>query len=294
MNPIRYGMIGGGQGAFIGGVHRTAAAIAGNWKLVAGALSSTPEKAMASAAEIGLPKDRSYGSWQEMLEREAQLPEDQRIEAVAVVTPNHAHAAPAIAALEAGFAVIIDKPLADNREAAEAIAEAARRTSMPIAVTQTYTGYPLVKQARKLVASGELGAVRRVMVKYTQDWLSRASDLENNKQAEWRVDPARSGKAGAFGVGLPDTAAKKPEKPKPLPPKPSPSPSPKPSPNPSLLPKSGDGVSKVISGFGIAVGDGAFEVITGELAEDGDEGFFLTEFVTLGLVSSSSDIVSPW
>lgn len=199
MQPIRYGMIGGGQGAFIGSVHRTAAAIAGNWELVAGAFSSTPEKSRASGAQIGLPESRVYGSWQEMLVAEATLREDVRIEAVAIVTPNHAHAEPAIAAMEAGFDVIIDKPLADSLEHAQAIADAAARIGRRIAVTHTYTGYPLVKQARRLVASGDCGAVRRVMVKYTQDWLSRASDIEGNKQAEWRVDPLRSGDAGAFG-----------------------------------------------------------------------------------------------
>ncbi len=199
MNKIRYGMIGGGQGAFIGGVHRIAARIAGNWDLVAGALSSTPEKARASGAELGLAADRTYGSWQEMLEREAALPADVRIEAVAIVTPNHMHAAPAIGALEAGLDVIIDKPLADSLENAMAIADAAARTGRRVAVTHTYTGYPLVKQARRLVASGQFGKVRRVSVKYTQDWLSRASDLEGNKQAAWRVDPAQSGAAGAFG-----------------------------------------------------------------------------------------------
>jgi predicted dehydrogenase len=199
MKPIRYGMIGGGQGAFIGGVHRTAAAIAGNWQLVAGALSSTPEKARASGAEIGLPEDRTYGSWAEMLERESALPIERRIEAVAIVTPNHMHAPPAIAAMEAGFDVIIDKPLADTLANAKAIAGAATRTGRRIAVTHTYTGYPLVKLARKLVAGREFGAVRRVMVQYTQDWLSRAADLKDNKQAKWRIDPERSGDAGAFG-----------------------------------------------------------------------------------------------
>jgi predicted dehydrogenase len=197
--PIRYGMVGGGQGAFIGGVHRTAAAIAGNWQLIAGALSSTPEKSKASGAELGLADDRNYGSWAEMLAREAALPADQRIEAVSIVTPNHMHAPPAIAALEAGFDVIIDKPLADTLANAQAIADAVTRTGRRIAVTHTYTGYPLVKQAREMVASRSLGNVRRVMVKYTQDWLSRASDLENNKQAAWRVDPKQSGAAGAFG-----------------------------------------------------------------------------------------------
>ncbi|MGH6780515.1 MAG: Gfo/Idh/MocA family protein [Sphingomonadaceae bacterium] len=199
MNPIRYGMIGGGQGAFIGGVHRTAAAIAGNWRLVAGAFSSTPDKAKASGVEIGVDPARAYGSWAEMLAREAALPPEVRIEAVAIVTPNHMHAPPAIAAMEAGFDVIIDKPLADSLANAQAIADAAVRTGRRIGVTHTYTGYPLVKQARRLVASGGFGKVRRVAVKYTQDWLSRASDLAGNKQAEWRTDPARSGDAGAFG-----------------------------------------------------------------------------------------------
>ena len=198
-NPIRYGMIGGGRGAFIGGVHRTAAAIAGNWRLAAGALSSTPEKAKASAEDVGIPANRAYGSWTEMLEREAALPAGERIEAVAIVTPNHMHAAPAIAALEAGFDVIIDKPLADTMDNARSIAEAAARSGRRIAVTHTYTGYPLVKQARELVRGGRFGAVRRVAVKYTQDWLSRAEDLVDNKQAAWRVDPRQSGDAGAFG-----------------------------------------------------------------------------------------------
>jgi predicted dehydrogenase len=199
MDPIRYGMIGGGQGAFIGGVHRTAAAIAGNWRFVAGALSSTSDKAKASGRDLGLTDDRNYGSWQEMLEREAALPADVRIEAVSIVTPNHMHAPPAIAAMEAGFDVIIDKPLADTLANAQAIADAAARTGRRIAVTHTYTGYPLVKQAREMVTGGSFGAVRRVMVKYTQDWLSRASDVEGNKQAAWRVDPALSGDGGALG-----------------------------------------------------------------------------------------------
>lgn len=199
MKPIRYGMIGGGQGAFIGGVHRIAARIAGNWQLVAGAFSSTPEKSRASGIELGVDPARAYGSFAEMIEKELALPADQRIEAVSIVTPNHMHAAPAIAAMEAGFDVIIDKPLADTMENAKAIADAAARTGRRIAVTHTYTGYPLVKQARELIASGKFGKVRRVAVKYTQDWLSRAADLENNKQAAWRVDPKQSGDAGAFG-----------------------------------------------------------------------------------------------
>ena len=199
MKRVRYGMIGGGTGAFIGGVHRTAAAIAGNWELVAGAFSSNASVSRASGLEIGVDPARTYDSWNQMLAAEAALPPAERIEAVAIVTPNHLHAEPAIAALKAGFDVIIDKPLADSLEAAQAIADTAKSTGRRIAVTHTYTGYPLVKQARRLVASGALGNVRRVAVKYMQDWLSRPEDLIGNKQAEWRVDPARSGQAGAFG-----------------------------------------------------------------------------------------------
>ena len=199
MTLVRYGMIGGGQGAFIGGVHRIAARIAGNWDLVAGAFSATPDKSRASGAELSIDPARTYGSWPEMLAREAALPADVRIQAVSIVTPNHMHAAPAIAAMEAGFDVIIDKPLADTLANAQAIADAASRNGRRIAITHTYTGYPMVKQARSLVAGGKFGKVRRVAVKYTQDWLSRAADLENNKQAAWRVDPKQSGDAGAFG-----------------------------------------------------------------------------------------------
>ncbi len=199
MKPIRFGMIGGGQGAFIGGIHRTAAAISGDWQLVAGAFSSIPEKSRASGAEIGVDPARTYGSWVEMLEAEAALPLDVRIEAVSIVTPNNIHAGPAIAAMEAGFDVIIDKPLADTLANANAIAEAATQTGRRIAVSHTYTGYPLVKQARDLIASGGCGKVRRVMVKYTQDWLSREADVGGNKQAAWRLDPKQSGDAGAFG-----------------------------------------------------------------------------------------------
>jgi len=192
-------MIGGGRGAFIGAIHRTAAGIAGNWRLTAGALSATPVKAIASGEEIGLPSGRIYGSWREMLDREAALPAGERIEVVAIVTPNHMHAAPAIAAMEAGFDVIMDKPLAQSSSAARDIAAATLRTGRRIAITHTYTGYPMVKLARSMVAGGKMGGVRRVCVKYTQDWLSRVDDVEGNKQAAWRTDPAQAGAAGAFG-----------------------------------------------------------------------------------------------
>ena len=137
MRPVRYGMIGGGRDAFIGGVHRTAAAIAGNWRLTAGALSSTPDKARASGIELGLAIHRSYENWEMMIAAEAALPADLRIEAVAIVTPNHLHAAPAIAAMEAGFDVIIDKPLAESMASAQKIADTAAQTGRRIAVTHT-------------------------------------------------------------------------------------------------------------------------------------------------------------
>lgn len=196
--PVRYAMIGGGEGAFIGPIHRIAAAIAGNCRLVAGALSSDPERARRSGAACGLAESRSYASYAEMLEGERALAPDERAEFVAIVTPNHVHAPAAIAALEAGFPVLCDKPLADTLDAALAIADAARRTGGLVGVTHTYAGYPMVRQARALVAGGGLGAVRRVMVRYTQGWLAQAGDSAG-KQAEWRVDPARSGLAGAFG-----------------------------------------------------------------------------------------------
>jgi predicted dehydrogenase len=191
-------MVGGGEGAFIGPVHRTAAAIAGNCRLVAGALSSDPDRARRSAAVIGLPPERSYDSFAAMYAAERALPEGERAEFIAIVTPNHVHAPAAVAALETGFAVLCDKPLADSLEAALAIRDAAARTGGIVGVTHTYTGYPMVRQARELVAGGRFGVVRRVAVRYTQGWLAKAEDSVG-KQAEWRVDPARSGLAGAFG-----------------------------------------------------------------------------------------------
>lgn len=195
---VRFAMIGGGEGAFIGPVHRTAAAIAGNCRLVAGALSSDAERARRSGEAIGLPAGRSYASWHEMIEGEQGLAPEERAEFVAIVTPNHVHAPAAIAALEAGFPVLSDKPLTDTVEAALQIAAAAERTRGLVGVTHTYTGYPMVRQARELVAGGGFGAVRRVAVCYTQGWLAKAEDSVG-KQAEWRIDPARSGLAGAFG-----------------------------------------------------------------------------------------------
>lgn len=195
-DPVRYAMIGGGEGAFIGPVHRTAAAIAGNCKLVAGALSSDAERARRSGKAIGLPSDRSYASFEELIAGERSRPDGA--EFIAIVTPNHVHAPAAIAALEAGFPVLCDKPLTDTLAAALEIEAAGRRTGGLVGVTHTYTGYPMARQARELVTSGRFGAVRRVSVKYTQGWLAKAEDGVG-KQAEWRTDPKRSGLAGAFG-----------------------------------------------------------------------------------------------
>ena len=195
-DPVRYAMIGGGEGAFIGPVHRIAAAIAGNCQLVAGALSGEAERARRSRATIGLAPDRSYGSFTELLHAERSRPDGA--EFVAIVTPNDVHAPAAIAALEAGLPVLCDKPLADMLEAALKIAAVADRTGGLVGVTHTYTGYPMVRQARDIVASGRYGAVRRVAVQYTQGWLAKSEDAAG-KQAEWRIDPARSGLAGAFG-----------------------------------------------------------------------------------------------
>ncbi|HEX8413655.1 MAG TPA: Gfo/Idh/MocA family oxidoreductase [Sphingomicrobium sp.] len=195
-NPVRFAMIGGGEGAFIGPVHRIAAAIAGNCQLVAGALSSDAERARRSGDAIGLASDRSYASFADLLAGERGRPDGA--EFIAIVTPNHVHAPATIAALEAGFPVLCDKPLTDTLEAALDIAAVAERTGGLVGVTHTYTGYPMVRQARELVAGGRYGAVRRVAVKYTQGWLAKAEDGVG-KQAEWRIDPKRSGLAGAFG-----------------------------------------------------------------------------------------------
>lgn len=191
-------MVGGGQGAFIGAVHRIAARMDGQWELVAGALSSDAERARASAAELGIEPDRAYTDFIEMAAREAarRTSGGDGIDAVAIVTPNHMHAAPAIAFLEAGIHVICDKPLAASREEADAIAKAAARSRARFILTHNYTAYPLVRQAREMVARGDLGTIRLVQAEYVQDWLTVET---HNKQADWRTDPARSGAGGCVG-----------------------------------------------------------------------------------------------
>ena len=196
---IRMGMIGGGTGAFIGSVHRIAARIDGHIELVCGAFSSSPEKSKETGQELYLPEERVYTTWQEMILQEAQRKEGDRMDMVSIVTPNHLHAAPAIMALEHGFAVICDKPLClSTREALE-IKEAVKKSGLPFALTHTYTGYPMVKQARHMIASGELGPVRKVVVEYPQGWLTEKLEDEGQKQATWRSDPTKAGKAGAYG-----------------------------------------------------------------------------------------------
>jgi len=192
------GMIGGGRGALIGAVHRTAADITGDIDLVAGAFSSDADASRAFGVKLGLATNRSYGTFAEMFEREANLPQDERIQCVSIVTPNDSHADAACAALTAGFHVICDKPLAGHLEDALRIENAVDDSGLLFALTHTYTGYPLVIEARERISAGEIGEVRRVAVSYLQDWLSRAEDTKASKQAIWRSDPARTGESGAF------------------------------------------------------------------------------------------------
>ncbi len=198
MRRIRYGMIGGGRDSFIGAVHRAAMRLDDGWELVCGALSSSPEKARASAADLGLPGDRAYGSWAEMIEAESARDPADRMEAVVIVTPNDAHAGPAGAALRAGFHVVCDKPLCTSVEDADRLEQLTRRSGLIFAVTYNYTGYPMVRQARRMVLDGEIGPVRRVLIEYTQGWLATGLERTGHKQAAWRTDPARAG-AGAIG-----------------------------------------------------------------------------------------------
>lgn len=196
---LRMGMIGGGIGAFIGGVHRMAAALDGEIELVCGAFSSDPEKSAASGADLGLPADRVYGSFEEMVDIENKRAPEQRMQFVSIVTPNHMHAAPAKLALQNGFHVICDKPLAFNLDEALELEKAVQQTGLLFALTHNYTGYPMVKQARQMIRHGELGEIRKIVVEYPQGWLSTNLESTGQKQAAWRTDPQRSGIAGAMG-----------------------------------------------------------------------------------------------
>lgn len=194
---IRLGMVGGGQGAFIGAVHRIAARLDDQFELVAGALSSEPARAKASAAEIGIAPDRAYGSFEEMAKAEAARPDG--IEAVAIVTPNNVHAPAAKAFLNAGIHVICDKPMTTTVAEARELVDLVEKTGKVFVLTHNYTGYPMVRQARAMVAAGELGDIRLVQAEYPQDWLTERAELSGSKQAEWRTDPKRSGAGGAIG-----------------------------------------------------------------------------------------------
>jgi len=195
--PIRLGMVGGGQGAFIGGVHRIAARIDGEFQLVAGALSSSPEKAKASADELGLDPSRSYGSFQEMAKAESSRADG--IEAVSIVTPNHMHWPAAKAFLDAGIHVICDKPLTSNLADAKKLAALVAKSGKVFVLTHNYTGYPMIRQARDMVQKGQLGEIRVVQAEYPQDWLTTKVEDTGAKQAVWRTDPKQSGVGGATG-----------------------------------------------------------------------------------------------
>ncbi|AXS42492.1 Gfo/Idh/MocA family oxidoreductase [Breoghania sp. L-A4] len=196
-SPIRLGMVGGGQGAFIGGVHRIAARMDGHFTLVAGALSSDAARNRASGRELGLSDDRVYDDFAAMAEAEAARPDG--IEAVAIVTPNHLHFGPAKAFLEAGIHVICDKPLTTTLAEARELAGIVARSGKLFVLTHNYTAYPMIRQARAMVAEGVLGDIRVVQVEYAQDWLTEPLERTGNKQAEWRADPKRSGAGGCIG-----------------------------------------------------------------------------------------------
>jgi predicted dehydrogenase len=196
---IKFGQIGGGRDSFIGAVHRRAAISDGFTEFVAGALSSDPAKAKLSGEDLLLPAARNYGSWQEMLEKESQLPVGERIDFVSIVTPNHAHFEPALAFVEAGFNVVLDKPMVHSSEQAQKLIGAVEKNDVVFGVTYNYTGYPMAKEARDWVRSGRLGKIQRVVVEYPQGWLLNKEEDTGNKQAEWRTDPKRSGIAGAVG-----------------------------------------------------------------------------------------------
>lgn len=193
---IRLGMVGGGQGAFIGAVHRVAARLDDRYELVAGAFSSTPERSRRSAAEIGVSPDRAYGDYVEMAECEAGSADG--IEAVAIVTPNHLHLPVAREFLTRGIHVICDKPMTATLDEAHELARVAAASDALFVLTHNYSGYPLIRQAREMVARGDLGAIRIVQAEYPQDWLAEDVEARGDKQAEWRTDPARSGPGGSI------------------------------------------------------------------------------------------------
>ena len=199
MAKVRMGMVGGGEGAFIGAIHRMAAALDGEIELVCGAFSSTADRSLRSGQALHLPAERCYSNYEAMFREEATLPADQRMQFVVIVTPNHLHLPVALMAIEAGFHVLCDKPATLNLAEAITLREALASSDCLYGLTHTYAGYPLVKEARCRVASGQLGTVRRVIVQYPQGWLANAADGEDDKQPIWRLDPARAGLSSCMG-----------------------------------------------------------------------------------------------
>ena len=199
MVKLKMGMIGGGIGSFIGAIHRNAAFLDNKIELVSGCFSSSFENSLQTGNDLYLDKDRVYKSFEEMLSKESNLSKSDRIDIVSIVTPNHLHFNPAMMALEKGFPVIIDKPLSFNSIESKKLLQKVDETGLPFAVTHTYTGYPMVKEAKYLIKSGKLGKLRKVAVEYPQGWLSTRLESTDNKQASWRTDPKKSGKAGSMG-----------------------------------------------------------------------------------------------
>jgi predicted dehydrogenase len=193
------GMVGGSLDAFIGGVHRRAAIMDGEIELVCGVFSSDPTKSKETGKALYLPDDRVYNDFEEMILKEKQLPEGERMDFVAIVTPNHMHKAPTKLALENGFHVVCDKPITLNTEEAEEIVALVEKTGLLFCLTHNYTGYPMVKEAKHMIASGAIGKIRKVIVEYPQGWLATLVEVTGNKQAAWRTDPKRSGAAGGLG-----------------------------------------------------------------------------------------------
>ena len=199
MRKLRMGMIGGGPGAFIGAIHRTAANMDGEIELVCGAFSSDPQKSKKAGEELNIDAQRVYPTYEEMIQKEAKLDENVKMDFVSIVTPNHLHFAPAKLALENGFHVVLDKPMTFDLGEAKKLQQVVRESGKYFCLTHTYTGYPMIKEAREQVRNGRLGTIRKVFVNYPQGWLSNFLEASDNKQASWRTDPSKSGKAGAIG-----------------------------------------------------------------------------------------------
>ncbi len=196
---LRMGMVGGGKDAFIGAIHRIAANMDGLVELVCGALSINPDIARESGQALFLPKHRTYLNFEEMISKESSFPKDERMDFVTIVTPNFAHFAPAMMALDNGFHVVIEKPIAFTLDEAKQLKKKVEETGLTLCLTHTYSGYPMVKQARQMVKEGVLGKIRKIWVEYPQGWLSKLSEREGNPQAAWRTDPKKSGKSGCMG-----------------------------------------------------------------------------------------------